>query len=86
MSSVILVYIELGEDPSATASLAFTFGTSTTISRYWDIRVTQIECWSPSKPYDPGCLQYFTGATGRIESFNFAQSTTSLRNHLHEQE
>ena len=75
----------MGKDSDATAKLAFTFGTSTTVSRYWDIKVSQIECWNLARPYDSGCLQYFTGTTGRIESYNFAQSTTSLRNHLHAQ-
>merc|ERR1712141_810361 len=39
-----------------------------------------------ARPYDSGCLQYHTGSAGRLESFNFAQSTTSLYGHLHSQD
>merc|ERR1712226_300954 len=67
-------------------TLSFTFGTGTTISRYWEIHVTQHECSSTARPYDSGCLQYHTGSAGRIESFNFAQSTTTLYGHLHSQD
>ena len=80
------VYIEVGPDSGAYISLTFTFGTGTTISRYWEIHVTQHECSSTARPYDSGCLQYHTGSAGRIESFNFAQSTSSLYGHLHSQE
>ena len=78
----ISVYVEIGKDASATATLAFTFGSSTTVDRSWEIKVTQLECSNRGRPYDTGCLQYFTGTTGRIESFNFAQSTTTLYQHL----
>ena len=76
-----IVYIELGREAAATAALAFTFG-SQTISRYWDIKVTQLECNNRSKPAS-GCLQYFTGTTGRIETFNFQNSAAPQ--HLHDQ-
>merc|ERR1711981_409459 len=75
------VYVELGKTADATALLAFTFG-SQTISRYWDIKVTQLECTNRSKPAS-GCLQYFTGTTGRIETFNFQNSAAP--HHLHNQ-
>ena len=74
------IYVDIGPDTGAQAKLEFTFGTSTTVSRFWEIKVTQIECWSVSRPYDSGCLQYFTGTTGRLTSFNFA--TTSTYAHL----
>ena len=42
--------------------LIFSFGTNTaSVSRSWEIKVTQIECWSNARPYDSGCDQYFTG-------------------------
>ena len=53
--------------------------------RTWEIKVIQIECWSRSRPYDPGCLQYHTGTTGRFESFNFGQTSSSLYGHLNDQ-
>ena len=79
----IKVYVDIGLDQGATAKLDFTFSTTvTTVSRLWDIKVTQIECSSLSRPYDSGCLQYFTGTTGRLTSFNFGQSSSSLYGHL----
>ena len=39
-------------------------------NRKWSIRIRQIPCKSPSRA-PPGCLQYFTGGTGVVESFNF---------------
>merc|ERR1712226_1211625 len=80
------MYMEVGPDSGAYITLTFTFGTGTTISRYWEIHVTQHECSSTARPYDSGCLQYHTGSAGRIESFNFAQSTTTLYGHLHSQD
>ena len=47
-----LVYIEVGPSAGATAKLDFTFGTSTTVTRKWEVKVTQIECSSTSKPYE----------------------------------
>jgi len=42
-----------------------------TTNRYWSIQVTQISCKSPWRaPVD--CLQWYTGITGTIKSFNFA--------------
>ena len=81
---LISVYVEVGKDASATATLDFSFGSST-IARSWEIKVTQLECSNPGRPYDSGCLQYFTGTTGRIESFNFPQTTTANQQHLHSQ-
>ncbi|KAG4081151.1 hypothetical protein HA402_014599 [Bradysia odoriphaga] len=47
-----------------------------TFPRTWRIRVTQIPCGSISKA-DQGCLQWHTGVSGRVKSFNF--DTTSGR-------
>ena len=76
------VYVDIGPDSGASAKLDFTFGTSTTVSRLFEIKVTQVECWAESRPYDSGCLQYHTGTTGRITSFNFAQTSSSNYQHL----
>ena len=72
------MYVELGPDAGATATLAFTFGSST-LARTWEIKVTQLECSNTNRPYDTGCLQYFTGTSGRIETFNFAGSNSILQ-------
>jgi len=65
----------LGPSSTASATLAFTFGTTST-TRTGEIKVTQVECWSRARPYDPGCLQYYTGTQGRISSFNFQYTST----------
>ncbi|TMW47765.1 hypothetical protein DOY81_007150 [Sarcophaga bullata] len=44
--------------------------TSNTFPRIWRIRVAQIHCGSISRA-DQGCLQYYTGISGRVRSFNF---------------
>ena len=74
--------MEVGPDSGGYITLTFAFGTGTTISRTWEIHVTQHECSSTARPYDTGCLQYHTGSAGRLESFNFAQTSSSLYGHL----
>ena len=47
----------------------------------WNILISQISCqaaWAPP----PGCLQYFTGVTGQISSYNF-QGGLHLANQLY---
>ena len=51
-------------------------GTTATTSAF-TIKVTQIECSSKTKAPD-GCLQYFTGTTGTIETFNFNAAAGTL--------
>ena len=46
----IVVYVDLGTSSSDTATLAFSFNTaSTTATRAWEIKVTQIPCGSTSE-------------------------------------
>jgi len=74
------IYVDLGALPSDSATLNFGFdGTST--SRLWDIKASQIPCGTNYAPPD-GCLQYQEGLTGRIETFNFASTTST---HLKDQ-
>ena len=81
------VYMEVGPDSGGYITMTFAFSTTTTtISRTWEIHVTQHECSSTSRPFDSGCLQYHTGSAGRFQSFNFAQTTTTLYGHLDLQE
>lgn len=79
------IYIDLGTPSTNTATLTFTFATTSTITtdRTWDIRVAQIPC---SANYAPpsGCLQYHTGLTGSFQTFNFLETTTKA--HLPSQE
>jgi len=81
MNSGQHVYMDMGVPSTATATLAFTFaGASTT--RMWEIKATQIPCSANYRP-DSGCLQYHQGLTGRIETFNFAN--TAVQSHLRNQ-
>jgi hypothetical protein len=64
-------------DASASCNVVmFDIGTAdTTSTRVWDIKVTQYNC-GDTKGGPPGCLQYFTGTTGRFSSFNFPTGST----------
>jgi len=62
------VYIDSGRASTA-ATLKFTLATSE--SNSWRIKVTQIECWNPTKA-PQGCLQYYYGDRRHtITSFNW---------------
>jgi len=62
------VYIDSGRASTA-ATLKFTLATSE--ANTWRIKVTQIECWNPTKA-PQGCLQYFYGdTTHTVSSFNW---------------
>ena len=75
-----LVYVEMGQGSTDTATLAFTFSTTSTV-RTWEIKATQIPCGASYRPPD-GCLQYHTTLTGRFQTFNFAETTTASQAHL----
>ncbi|XP_059089881.1 uncharacterized protein LOC131885754 [Tigriopus californicus] len=54
------------------------FGFSgTAVSRQFDIKVTQFAC-GDERGGPPGCLQYFTGNTGKFASFNFPTTGTAV--------
>ena len=64
-------------DASTQCNLAtFQIAPSTGTSRQWDITVTQYACGDEDKGGPPGCLQYYTGTFGRIQSFAFPSTTT----------
>merc|ERR1719148_658090 len=69
------IYVENdGANPAAT----LTIDTSDTpLARTWKILVRTIECDSPAKA-PGGCLQYFTGASGNILSFNSGDAGSLL--------
>merc|ERR1712226_718920 len=63
------MYVDAGLSTSNPITLTVvTSGAS--FSRSFSIKVTQIECNSLSKASD-GCLQYHTGVSGQIQSFNY---------------
>ena len=75
--------LDIGPDSGANAQVSFSFGTNTNnVARQWEIKVTQVECWSNSRPIDSGCDQYYTGTTGRIQSYNFGQTASTSFAHL----
>jgi len=74
------MYVDMGTLASDTATLSFAFAGSST-NRAWEVKVSQIPCSASYAP-DSGCLQYHTGLTGRLTSFNFIPTTD---NHLKNQ-
>lgn len=66
------MYVDMGALSSDTATLNFDFSGDSNI-RQWDIKVTQVPCNGRGRAPD-GCLQYHTGVSGRITSFNFLDS------------
>eukprot|EP00095_Tigriopus_kingsejongensis_P003562 maker-scaffold877_size102761-snap-gene-0.15 protein:Tk03562 transcript:maker-scaffold877_size102761-snap-gene-0.15-mRNA-1 annotation:"hypothetical protein KGM_18655" len=76
------IYIDMGCLNSDTAALNFNFG-GTDTNRLWEIKVTQLICNTQGHPNGCGCLQYHTGVTGRLTSFNFLPTND---NHLANQE
>ena len=41
---VCAVYVDIGDKPGDTATLAFAFGAGTTGNRLWEIKVIQLYC------------------------------------------
>jgi len=61
------IYVATGKQSTAATITVTKVGTT---NSHWQIRVREIECGSLSSPPNDGCLQYYTGTTGRIRSFN----------------
>jgi len=69
----IHMYIDMGLNNNSPVVLTVvTSGAS--FARSFSVKVTQIECDSLSKASD-GCLQYFTGVSGQMFSFNYNDAT-----------
>ena len=45
----ILVYMDIGPGSTDTGTIAFTFASTTSTVRQWEIKVTQIPCYSKSR-------------------------------------
>jgi hypothetical protein len=65
----------MGTSATNTATITFSF-TGTTGTRKYDMKISQIECGATTAPPD-GCLQYYTGVSGQIKTFNFLDSSTT---------
>jgi len=64
------MYTEFGTTSTDTITLTITYG-STTTAKTWNLLLRQISCDATWKaPTD--CVQYFTGTSGTIQSYNFA--------------
>jgi len=57
-----------------TATLKFTLANSNT----YKIKVTQYSCQDQYVKDQAGCFQYFTGITGTVKSYNYADSTSPM--------
>ena len=82
---ISLVYVDIGPATGATGTISFNFATTASTTRQWEVKVTQVPCYQ-SRGRDSGCLQYHTGITGRIESFNFQETTSTSQQHLADQD
>jgi len=65
----------LDSDGAGCQDVLFQIGSSTGVTRKWDIVVTQHTCdeMDMTSAGPMGCLQYFTGTSGQLRSFNFPQ-------------
>lgn len=69
----------------ACTMLNFAIGGAITTSRSWDIFVSQYKCsdTQDTRGGPPGCLQYHTGDTGVINSYNFPSATLTPATAIH---
>lgn len=58
-------------------TIVVTATSSTTFSRRWNIKLVQLGCGCPGLAPN-GCLQYYTGTTGTISSFNYGTSANTV--------
>ena len=68
------MYIDAGSGNSPTS---ITFITTGNFERAFKMKITQIECGAVNRGVE-GCLQYHTGVSGTISSFNFIGRPVSL--------
>jgi len=80
------IYVDIGSKVNDLTGFAATLDIRFGLvigERQFSIRVSQHSCSSKNTP--PGeCLQYFTGSTGRLTTFNFNNDVNSA--HLHSQD
>jgi hypothetical protein len=69
--------MDMGTASTGTSTLDFTFSGTSSSTRQWEIKATQIPCASNVRPAS-GCLQYHTGLTGRFETFNFQDASSQI--------
>ncbi|XP_078034170.1 uncharacterized protein LOC144468505 [Augochlora pura] len=67
------IYIDVGIGQTNPVTLTFVTNGSP-FARSWKVRISQIRCDTIYRA-EEGCLQYFTGISGQIKSFNYDPST-----------
>jgi len=67
-------------DGEECASANFAFGGLTTISRQFNIRVSQFDCLDVENGGPSGCLQYFTAPAGLVSSYNYPIGAAAVVN------
>jgi len=75
------VNLALGEPKNDAATITITIGEVAFARRRWKIKTSQIECNNPGRA-DEGCLQFFTGLGGRIQSFNNLETNPIMISNL----
>ncbi|XP_061705519.1 uncharacterized protein LOC133516539 [Cydia pomonella] len=68
------IFVDFNGDTAITVTITAT--SSTTFSRRWNVKLTQIACDCPGLAPN-GCLQYYTGVTGTISSFNYGTAANT---------
>uniref|UniRef100_A0A1E1WFY2 CUB domain-containing protein n=2 Tax=Pectinophora gossypiella TaxID=13191 RepID=A0A1E1WFY2_PECGO len=63
-------------DGNTAITITVTATLATTFSRRWNIKLTQLGCDCPGIAPN-GCLQYYTGLTGTIRSFNYGTAANT---------
>jgi len=78
------MYMDIGRDNDATATIEFSFDGDDNMMRMWEIKVSQITCNADHAP-PSRCLQYHTGLTGTITTFNW-MGNGNIEQHLANQD
>ncbi|XP_075991108.1 uncharacterized protein LOC142986477 [Anticarsia gemmatalis] len=68
------LYVDFNGNTAITIVVTATL--STTFSRRWNIKLIQLACGCPGLAPN-GCLQYYTGITGTINSFNYGTAANT---------
>lgn len=75
------IYVDVDSSSTDTEVKVLTGTAATSVSRFWKIKTSQIECTSMSRaPKD--CTQFFTGIAGIIQSPNFNAATQLIPQNL----
>jgi len=67
------MYLNANPGKNVDASIDIVIGSGSTQARRWSIRVTQIDCGTIYTA-PPNCLQYHTGMTGSVQTWNYDDS------------